>query len=70
MTYNFDELIQKVAASTTIEESFLIFLDNLTDELSDVEVLHATNDLKELISQLEKYRIPFATAMASNISAS
>jgi hypothetical protein len=63
-------LIQKVAAATTIEDSFLIFLDNLVEELDDIYADNDDHDVRDLMADLQKYRSTFATAMASNITAS
>jgi hypothetical protein len=68
MTINLNELLGKVSASPTIEESFLIFFDGLTDELGDIYANIDNHELRILNYELEKYRIPFSKAMAANIS--
>lgn len=68
MITDFNDLIEKISASSTIEGSFLLFLDNSIEELNSIYLDSDNHDLRDFINQLKKYRIPLSTAMASNIS--
>jgi hypothetical protein len=68
MENSFDDLITRISNSPTIEESFLIFLDDLLYELDDIYTNSDNHDLRNLINLLKNRRIPLSQAMASNIS--
>ena len=67
MTINLNDLLGKVSASPTIEESFLIYFDGVAEELDDIYAESDNHDLRDLLSELEKKRIAFSKAMAANI---
>jgi hypothetical protein len=67
MPDNLDDLITKISSSPTIEESFLIFLDYLVDELGDIYAMSDNHDVRNLITDLKNRRLPLSQAMASNI---
>jgi hypothetical protein len=65
--YKINDLISKIASSTTIEESFLIFFDNLMGHMDEIYTNSDNHDLRNLINELKEKRILLSQAIASNI---